>query len=245
MSVNDLTSQLEQQSGDVGVGKEDGEAIACQILLLTLLMDVSVHRLYIIYMSVCTGDICLYRRHNYMSVCTGDICLYRRHNYMSVCTGDMYVCTGDICLFVQETCMSVQEIYVCLYRRHRCLYRRHYYVCLFVQEMPTACAVCVCTEQLLSSSVELLRVTQTKMVTSASAQGQSETPPTTPKWLSPLLLLLDVWEKALAVAEWSKPAKKDCTVVWQWFDNTRWCSYPSDVSQLIEKAYQDKENSIT
>lgn len=36
-SVKDLVSQLEQGSA---VAKEEGESIACQILLLTLLMEV-------------------------------------------------------------------------------------------------------------------------------------------------------------------------------------------------------------
>ena len=36
---------------------------------------------------------------------------------------------------------------------------------------------------------------------------------------------------------------QDCTVVWQWFDNTRWCSYSPDTCVSIENAYQNGETS--
>lgn len=48
----------------------------------------------------------------------------------------------------------------------------------------------------------------------------------------------------LLVAVMMLSVVQDCNVVWQWFDNTRWCSYTSDMCQLIEKAYQDKESSV-
>lgn len=40
MGVKELVGQLEQSGEGIGVGKEQGESIACQILLLTLLMEV-------------------------------------------------------------------------------------------------------------------------------------------------------------------------------------------------------------
>ena len=33
-------------------------------------------------------------------------------------------------------------------------------------------------------------------------------------------------------------------VVWQWFENNRWCSYSNENCQLIEKAYQEEEGNI-
>ena len=33
-------------------------------------------------------------------------------------------------------------------------------------------------------------------------------------------------------------------VVWQWFENNRWCSYSNENCQLIEKAYQEEESSV-
>lgn len=86
-------------------------------------------------------------------------------------------------------------------------------LCGFAQEMPKACADHVCTGRLLSPAVGLLELTQSKALgcnQTLSVGGPVETPPTTPKWLSPLLLLLDVWEKTLAVAEWTRPPKKAC-----------------------------------
>lgn len=81
--------------------------------------------------------------------------------------------------------------------------------------MPTSCAKAVCTAEFLAASLLLLQLTQTQVL-ACSAAGQSSTsqtePPQAPKWLSPLLLLLDVWEKTLAISEWARPVNKVCGV---------------------------------
>ena len=73
------------------------------------------------------------------------------------------------------------------------------------------CAGTVCTEQFLSACLHLLQLTLTQVQVSGggqgSASGQTE-PFQAPKWLSPLLLLLDIWEKTLAISEWTKPVSK-------------------------------------
>ena len=91
--------------------------------------------------------------------------------------------------------------------------------------MPVTCAQVLCQASLLSALVDLLHVTQAKVsaeVTSgggaatASATGsgagagsatQGGSVPTC-KWLAPLLLLLDTWEKTLVLANWTRPSKK-------------------------------------
>ncbi len=34
---------------------------------------------------------------------------------------------------------------------------------------------------------------------------------------------------------------QDCIVVWQWFENSRWCSYSHDLGLCLERAYLDGE----
>ena len=81
------------------------------------------------------------------------------------------------------------------------------------QEMPTSCTGTVCSKSLLSACLLLLQLTQAHVQASAAAgqgsTGQGE-PPHAPKWLSPLLLMLDVWEKTLMVYEWTRPSNKVC-----------------------------------
>lgn len=90
---------------------------------------------------------------------------------------------------------------------------------LLLQEMPTTCAQAVCRDQLLSACLSLLQLTGAQVLAvSASGQGvgnQAETTPT-PKWLSPLLLVLNEWEKALAVSTWTRHPKKVFGVCCWW-----------------------------
>jgi len=94
-----------------------------------------------------------------------------------------------------------------------------------MQEMPVSCAQVLCQASLLSALVDLLHVTQAKVSAEVSSGGgagsssvsgngtgaasgaQGGTAPTC-KWLAPLLLLLDTWEKTLVMANWTRPSKK-------------------------------------
>jgi hypothetical protein len=74
--------------------------------------------------------------------------------------------------------------------------------------MPSTCAHAVCEVELLTACVTLLHLTHTRVLaTSANTQGATEATPA-PKWLSPLLLLLDVWERTLTISKWTRPANK-------------------------------------
>lgn len=140
-SVRHLVLHLEQSTEPCGVCKEEGDAVACQMLLLGLLMEVC-----------------------------------------GVC--GVVVCCDDGTL----------------------------------QEMPTTCAQAVCRDQLLSACLSLLQLTVAQVLAvSASGQGVGKAEATpTPKWLSPLLLVLNEWEKALAVSTWTRPPKKVFGVCCWW-----------------------------
>ena len=66
-----------------------------------------------------------------------------------------------------------------------------------LQEMPIPCARCVCDQDLLSTCINLCHLTQSKLC-----------PGTIPRWLCPLLLLLEMWEATAAMVKWASYPKK-------------------------------------
>ena len=87
-----------------------------------------------------------------------------------------------------------------------------------------SCARVLCQGRLLSALVKLLHITQIKItaaltlggtaaaVALGAGPGTASSPQAgaTPncKWLAPLLLLLDMWEKTLVLANWTREPKK-------------------------------------
>ncbi|WAR27034.1 HUWE1-like protein [Mya arenaria] len=70
----------------------------------------------------------------------------------------------------------------------------------------------------------------------------------TPKWLAPLLLLLDLYEKVSVISRRKLDAEvsmNNCHT-WKWFDdsNGRWCKYTAGNNKTIDDAYQAGESSI-
>ena len=62
--------------------------------------------------------------------------------------------------------------------------------------MPIPCAQYVCDQDLLSLCINLFHLAQTKLS------------PTYPKWLTPLVLLLEMWEGTAAMVKWARYPKK-------------------------------------
>ena len=76
--------------------------------------------------------------------------------------------------------------------------------------MPLLCAEVVCEEELLAACVKLLQVARVKVCGGGGGGGGegkagSEA---APKWLAPLFVLLDVWEKTASLAHWYRPPRK-------------------------------------
>ena len=63
--------------------------------------------------------------------------------------------------------------------------------------MPVACAKCVCDQDILSTCVDLCHLAQTKLL-----------PAVVPKWLSPLLLSLEMFEGIALMSKWVRYPKK-------------------------------------
>jgi hypothetical protein len=68
---------------------------------------------------------------------------------------------------------------------------------VFSQEMPIPCARCVCDQDLLSTCINLCHLTQSKLC-----------PGVIPRWLCPLLLLLEMWEGTATMVKWASYPKK-------------------------------------
>ncbi|ROT63125.1 hypothetical protein C7M84_018994 [Penaeus vannamei] len=64
----------------------------------------------------------------------------------------------------------------------------------------------------------------------------------TPKWLSPGLLLLDLYEKLSIATKRRAAVSKLCNHVWKWFDMStlKWCAYSASNNKTIDDAYWAK-----
>lgn len=68
----------------------------------------------------------------------------------------------------------------------------------------------------------------------------------TPKWISPGLLLLDLYEKLAIATKRRSSVSKICNHVWKWFDMStlKWCAYSASNNKTIDDAYWAGEASI-
>lgn len=70
---------------------------------------------------------------------------------------------------------------------------------------------------------------------------------TTPKWLAPLILLIDLYEKNALTSRRRQQLlldTADCKRTWKFFDerSSRWCSYQHETSKAIDEAFRNGEN---
>ena len=65
------------------------------------------------------------------------------------------------------------------------------------------------------------------------------------RWLAPMLLLIDLYEKAAVTAR-RKLAHKGASHVWKWFDDStgRWCQYSNNNNKTIDDAYWAGRTSV-
>lgn len=70
-------------------------------------------------------------------------------------------------------------------------------------------------------------------------QSDSSTPFPTPKWIAPLLLLLDLYEKTAVYTQRMHEMHKACTGIWKWFQSKtgKWTLYTAQNNKLINLAY--------
>ncbi len=114
---------------------------------------------------------------------------------------------------------------------------RLHLLCLLFEEMKGVCANAVDESGVLQVLVQLLEESQKCM---CSVKDTA-----TPKWLGPLLLLIDQFEKAAVTAR-RKLAQKGATHIWKWFDDStgRWSTYSSANNKTIDDAYWAGKPSV-
>ncbi|XP_054168845.1 E3 ubiquitin-protein ligase HUWE1-like isoform X3 [Oppia nitens] len=68
----------------------------------------------------------------------------------------------------------------------------------------------------------------------------------TPKWLAPLILLIDLYDKAAIASSRRTPLLKATKRLWKWFDDRtgRWSAYVAANNKAIDEAYKNGEQVI-
>ncbi|XP_071960908.1 E3 ubiquitin-protein ligase HUWE1-like isoform X2 [Antedon mediterranea] len=109
---------------------------------------------------------------------------------------------------------------------------------LLFEEMREACAKTMQESGVMDVLVQLLDSVQQCLC--------AATTPTTPKWLAPLLLLIDLFEKASISSKRRLQSLKVSSHTWKWFDDTmgRWCNYSNSNNKTIDEAYYSGKTSI-
>ncbi|XP_055022354.1 E3 ubiquitin-protein ligase HUWE1 isoform X8 [Boleophthalmus pectinirostris] len=115
---------------------------------------------------------------------------------------------------------------------------------LLFEELKLLCARVVENSEILDLLIKLLEVVQ-PCLQAAKEQKDIQTP----KWITPVLLLIDFYEK-MAVsskrrAEMNKYLQPNGNN-WRWFDDRsgRWCSYSASNNSTIDSAWRAGETSV-
>ncbi|ELV12428.1 E3 ubiquitin-protein ligase HUWE1 [Tupaia chinensis] len=112
------------------------------------------------------------------------------------------------------------------------------------QELKLPCAWVVESSGILNVLIKLLEVVQPCL---QAAKEQKEVQ--TPKWITPVLLLIDFYEKTAISskrrAQMTKYLQSNSNN-WRWFDDRsgRWCSYSASNNSTIDSAWKSGETSV-
>ncbi|CAL1528834.1 unnamed protein product [Lymnaea stagnalis] len=115
---------------------------------------------------------------------------------------------------------------------------------LLAEEMNLACALAMQGVNLPMRIVQLLQISKDVML----CPSQIADSKLTPKWLAPMLLLLDLWEKISVALKRKMQARIAVggNRTWKWFDDSsgRWCKYSTNNNATIDEAYRKGENFV-
>uniref|UniRef100_S4RXM3 HECT-type E3 ubiquitin transferase n=1 Tax=Petromyzon marinus TaxID=7757 RepID=S4RXM3_PETMA len=113
---------------------------------------------------------------------------------------------------------------------------------LLFEELKLPCACVVESSGILDVLIKLLEVAQPCLQVAGDDMC-------TPKWITPVLLLIDFYEKMSVASKrraqmnkYLQPASNN----WRWFDDRsgRWCSYSSGNNNTIDSAWRAGESSV-
>ncbi|XP_072422626.1 E3 ubiquitin-protein ligase HUWE1 isoform X3 [Chiloscyllium punctatum] len=115
---------------------------------------------------------------------------------------------------------------------------------LLFEELKLTCARIVETSGILDVLIKLLEVAQPCL---QAAKEQKEVH--TPKWITPVLLLIDFYEKMSVSSKRRAQMNKYLQPTgnnWRWFDDRsgRWCSYSASNNSTIDAAWRAGETSV-
>ncbi|XP_051864984.1 E3 ubiquitin-protein ligase HUWE1 isoform X8 [Pristis pectinata] len=115
---------------------------------------------------------------------------------------------------------------------------------LLFEELKLTCARIVETSGILDVLIKLLEVAQPCL---QAAKEQKEVH--TPKWITPVLLLIDFYEKMSVSSKRRAQMNKFLQPTgnnWRWFDDRsgRWCSYSASNNSTIDAAWRMGETSV-
>lgn len=125
---------------------------------------------------------------------------------------------------------------------------------LLCEEMKIACARQLEEKGLVVKLISLLNAGQQVLV--ARSVKSAETTPegkaaaadasVTPKWMAPLLLLLDLYEKMALGMRRRAAMEKVTSHVWKWFDivSGKWCPYTASNNKIIDDAFWAGQSSV-
>lgn len=104
------------------------------------------------------------------------------------------------------------------------------------------CAAALKTSLIISDCITLLTSYQ-KLVEMCK---ESQQPLPIPKWLAPLALLLDLYDKVALSTKQKQQMHKICTRQWQWYDisTSKWTNYLPPQNKQINDAYMAGESEI-
>ncbi|XP_072344004.1 E3 ubiquitin-protein ligase HUWE1 isoform X9 [Scyliorhinus torazame] len=117
-------------------------------------------------------------------------------------------------------------------------------VTLLFEELKLTCARIVETSGILGVLIKLLEVAQPCL---QAAKEQKDVH--TPKWITPVLLLIDFYEKMSVSSKRRAQMNKYLQPTgnnWRWFDDRsgRWCSYSASNNSTIDAAWRAGETSV-
>lgn len=120
--------------------------------------------------------------------------------------------------------------------------RIHLFTLLF-EEMRTQCATHFSKLAIMDDMVHLLEKSQHLL---SLVINNNKNTVVTPKWLAPLILLIDLYDKAAVASARRTPLLKATKRQWKWFDDRtgRWSAYVATNNKAIDEAYKNGEQII-
>jgi E3 ubiquitin-protein ligase HUWE1 len=120
--------------------------------------------------------------------------------------------------------------------------RIHLYTLLF-EEMRIQCATLFSKLGIIDDMVHLLETAQHLLSLVATNNKNNVI---TPKWLAPLILLIDLYDKAAVASSRKAPLLAATKRQWKWFDDRsgRWTSYVTANNKVIDDAYKNGEQLV-